>query len=147
LASAIDERTPHRRRAGANPDSLTAAAVSIALVCCAAWPAMAQEVDPAKAKAQFLSSCGVCHTAEKGGANRQGPNLHDVVGKPAAARGDFKFSEPLKSSGLVWDEATLDRWIEDAAAMRPGTTMAYRQRDADRRKLVIAYLKTLTEPK
>lgn len=110
-------------------------------------PLCAQEIDPARAKAQFLSSCGVCHTAEKGGANRQGPNLHDIVGRPAAAKGDFKFSEPLKSSGFTWDEATLDRWIEDAQATRPGTSMAYRQRDPERRKLVIAYLKTLTEPK
>jgi cytochrome c len=146
LPAAIDERAP-LQRANAYPDKLMAAAVSLALVCCAAWPATAQEIDPAKAKAQFLSSCGVCHTAEKGGANRQGPNLHDIIGKSAAARGDFKFSDALKTSSLVWDEATLDRWIEDAAAMRPGTTMAYRQRDADRRKLVIAYLKTLTEPK
>lgn len=108
---------------------------------------MAQDVDLAKARQQFVSSCGVCHTAEKGAANRQGPNLFDIVGKPAAAKPDFKYSEPLKSSAFVWDEATLDRWIEDAQAARPGTIMAYRQRDPDRRKLVIAYLKTLSEPK
>lgn len=107
----------------------------------------AQDIDLAKARQLFVSACGTCHTAEKGGPNRQGPNVYDIVGKPAAARDGFKFSEPLKSSGFVWDEPTLDRWIEDAQAMRPGTIMAYRQRDAERRKLVIAYLKTLTEPK
>ncbi|MCV9940046.1 c-type cytochrome [Boseaceae bacterium BT-24-1] len=139
------DRAPLRRRAPACRPTAIAVLGFCGLATLA--PLAAQDIDPAKARAQFLSSCGVCHTAEKGGANRQGPNLHDVVGKPAAARGDFKFSEPLKSSGLVWDEATLDRWIEDAAAMRPGTTMAYRQRDAERRKLVIAYLKTLAEPK
>ncbi len=145
MPSVSVDRGPLRRRA---PACLPTAIAVLGLCGLAALaPLAAQEIDPAKAKAQFLSSCGVCHTAEKGGANRQGPNLHDIVGKSAAARGDFKFSEPLKSSGLVWDEATLDRWIEDAAAMRPGTTMAYRQRDAERRKLVIAYLKTLTEPK
>ncbi len=110
-------------------------------------PASAQDIDLAKARQQFVASCGVCHTADKGGPNRQGPNVYDIIGKPAAAREGFKFSEPLKSSGFVWDEATLDRWIEDAQAMRPGTIMAYRQRDAERRKLIIAYLKTLTEPK
>jgi cytochrome c len=108
--------------------------------------ASAQEIDAAKAKQQFVASCGVCHTAEKGGPNRQGPNVYDIVGKPAAARDGFKYSEPLKGSGLVWDEATLDRWIEDAQKMLPGTIMAYRQRDAERRKLVIAYLKSLIEP-
>lgn len=145
MPSGSVDRAPLWRRA---PACLPTVIAVLGLYGLAAFaPLAAQEVDLAKAKAQFLSSCGVCHTAEKGGSNRQGPNLHDVVGKPAAVRGDFKFSEPLKSSGFTWDEATLDRWIEDAAAMRPGTTMAYRQRDAERRKLVIAYLKTLTEPK
>jgi cytochrome c len=122
-------------------------AVTLGLACWGAEGGAAQDVDLAKARQQFLNSCGVCHTAEKGGANRQGPNLHDIVGKAAAERPDFKFSEPLKSSGLVWDEATLDRWIEDAQAMRPGTIMAYRQRDPERRQLIIAYLKSLSEPK
>ena len=121
------------------------AACGLGLLLTAA-PVSAQDIDLAKARQQFVSSCGTCHTAEKGGPNRQGPNVYDIVGKPAAARDGFKFSEALKNSGFVWDEATLDRWIEDAQAMRPGTIMAYRQRDAERRKLVIAYLKTLTEP-
>jgi cytochrome c len=110
-------------------------------------PARAQDVDLAKARQLFVSACGTCHTAEKGAPNRQGPNIYDIIGKPAAARDGFKYSEAMKSSGFVWDEATLDRWIEDAQAMRPGTIMAYRQRDPDRRKLVIAYLKSLAEPK
>lgn len=148
MPSHTDDRMSRRRRASASPSGLTAAtAISAALAFSVVLPAAAQELDPAKAKAQFLSSCGVCHTAEKGGANRQGPNLHDIVGKPAAAREGFKFSEALKTSGFVWDEATLDRWIEDAAAARPGTIMAYRQRDAERRLLIIAYLKSLSEPK
>lgn len=144
----MDERTPRWRRANARPSGLAVAtAINAVLILGVALPVAAQELDPTRAKAQFLSSCGVCHTAEKGGANRQGPNLYDIIGKPAAARDDFKFSEALKSSGFVWDEAMLDRWIEDAAAVRPGTIMAYRQRDAERRRLVIAYLKSLSEPK
>ncbi|WP_207907931.1 c-type cytochrome [Bosea sp. BK604] len=144
----MDERTPRWRRASTRPSGLAVAtAINAVLIFGGALPVAAQELDPTKAKAQFLSSCGVCHTAEKGGANRQGPNLYDIIGKPAAARDDFKFSEALKSSGFVWDEAMLDRWIEDAAAVRPGTIMAYRQRDAERRRLVIAYLKSLAEPK
>lgn len=121
-------------------------AFGLATVLIAA-PVRSQEVDLAKARQQFLTSCGVCHTAEKGAPHRQGPNLYGVVGRAAVAKDDFRYSEPLKTSGFVWDEATLDRWIEDAQAMRPGTIMAYRQRDAERRRLVIAYLKTLSEPK
>ena len=56
---------------------------------------------------------------------------------------EFKYSEVLAKADLTWDEATLDRWIEDAATVQPGTTMAYRQRDPEKRKLIITYLKTL----
>jgi cytochrome c len=95
------------------------------------------------AKRQFLTSCAVCHTAEPGAPHRQGPNLVGVLGRKAATIHGFKYSPVLTGSTLVWDEATLDRWIEDAQAMLPGTTMAYRQRDPDKRKAIIAYLKSL----
>lgn len=144
LSASADRGQPWRRAPACRPS-----AIAVLGFCgfAALAPLAAQETDPARAKAQFLASCGVCHTAEKGGASRQGPNLHDVIGRQAAARADFTFSDPLKNSGFVWDEATLDRWIEDAQAMRPGTSMAYRQRDPERRRLVIAYLKSLAEPK
>jgi cytochrome c len=96
------------------------------------------------AKRQFLTSCGVCHTAAPGAPHRQGPNLAGILGRKAATiSGGFKYSSVLARSTLIWDEATLDRWIEDAQAMLPGTTMAYRQRDPDKRKAIIAYLKSL----
>lgn len=106
--------------------------------------AVAQAPDDAGAK-QFLVSCGVCHTIERGAAPRQGPNLAGIYGKPAGKQDGAKYSDVLPASGLVWDEATLDRWIEDAQAALPGTTMAYRQRDPDKRKLIIAYLKSLAQ--
>lgn len=95
------------------------------------------------AKRQFVTSCGTCHTAEPGAPHRQGPNLAGVVGRKAATIDGFKYSGVLAASALVWDEPTLDRWIEDASAMLPGTSMAYRQRDPDKRKAVIDYLKSL----
>ncbi len=95
------------------------------------------------AKRQFVTSCGVCHTAEKDATHRQGPNLFGIFGKQAGKIAEFKYSEVLAKADLTWDEATLDRWIEDAATVQPGTTMAYRQRDPEKRKLIITYLKTL----
>lgn len=95
----------------------------------------------AGAKSQYVKSCGTCHAAEPGLPHRQGPNLYGVFGRKAASLSDFKYSPALKNSGLTWDEATLEKWIEDAQAMLPGTSMAYRQRDPDKRKLIIDYLK------
>lgn len=101
-------------------------------------------VDLEAAKKQFTTSCGVCHSVEPNAPPRQGPNLRGVYGRPAASLPEFKYSEALKTSGFVWDEATLDAWIENAQEKRPGVLMLYRQADPDKRKLVIAYLKSLS---
>ena len=93
---------------------------------------------------QFLTSCGVCHTAEKGGGNRQGPNLYVVFGRRAGTLPDFAYSAALKNGGWVWDERTLDPWIANAQAAHPGTVMNYRQTNPAKRKLVIEYLKSLS---
>lgn len=103
--------------------------------------AVAQEVSPAKR--QFLNACGTCHATESGGPPRQGPHLFGIFGRASAQIEGFKYSEALKSSGFIWDEATLDTWLTDAQAARPGTIMLYKQANPERRQLVIEYLKTL----
>lgn len=103
----------------------------------------ADAVDLDAAKTQFLASCGTCHTAEAGAENRQGPNLYNRFGKRAGTLDGFQYSEALKTSGFVWDEATLDRWISNAQEARPGVVMMYRQADPEKRKLIIEYLKSL----
>jgi cytochrome c len=99
--------------------------------------------DSAANRQQFLTSCGVCHSAEPGAPHRQGPNLNGIFGRKAASVDGFKYSEALTRSDLMWDEQTLEGWIEDAAAALPGTTMNYRQRDPEKRKMIISYLKSL----
>lgn len=107
-------------------------------------PAVAQEADLEAAKKQFLTSCGVCHTVEPGAPPRQGPNLHGVYGRKAASLPEFTYSDALKGVDWTWDDATLDPWIENAQSVRPGTVMNYRQADPAKRKLIIAYLKSLS---
>ena len=111
----------------------------------AASSARAEDVEAAKA--QFVKSCGVCHAVEKDATPRQGPNLLGVVGRKAATVDGFKYSDALKTADWVWDEKNLDGWIENAAAIKPGTIMNYRQADPDKRALIIAYLKSLSGPK
>ena len=107
-----------------------------------AAPAAAQDADAGKA--QFLKSCGVCHAVEKDAAPRQGPNLLGVVGRKAASVEGFKYSEAMKTADWTWDEKNLDPWIENAAAVKPGTIMSYKQADPEKRALIIGYLKTLS---
>ncbi len=94
-------------------------------------------------RAQFLTSCGTCHSAEPGAPPRQGPNLLGVYGRKAGTLEGFKYSDALKSADWAWDEEHLDKWIENAQAMRPGVVMPYRQADPAKRAKVIEYLKSL----
>lgn len=105
----------------------------------------ARAEDAPEGRAQFVTSCGVCHVVEPGAGPRQGPNLGGIYGRAAGTLPDFKYSAALKDGGWVWDETTLDPWMENAQGVHPGTTMNYRQRDADKRKAILTYLKTLTK--
>lgn len=124
-------------------------------VCVALLNAVAGQLSDSRAadleaaKAQFLKSCGTCHTVEKGAAVRQGPNLATAFGRKAGSLEEFtKYSDALKKAGaggLVWTEDKLDQWITNAALLVPGAAMPYRQADPDKRKLVIEYLKSLAQ--
>jgi cytochrome c len=122
----------------------------LVIIGLAAWTAVllraagADGVDLAAAETQFKKSCGTCHVAVADAAPRQGPNLFGVVGRKAGEAAAFKYSEAFAkgSGGIVWDDATLDRWLTDPQAVIPGAVMVYKQADPDKRRLVIEYLKT-----
>jgi cytochrome c len=74
--------------------------------------------------------------------NGIGPALNGVVGRPAGQYPNYSYSSANKSSGLVWDERTLARYLRAPAEVVPGTKMSFfglkkEQEIAD----VIAYLK------
>ena len=118
------------------------AAMSVALVPAAAAPPAAG--DPV-AGAKTFGQCKVCHSTDAGGADMIGPNLSKVfASKAATRRAKYAYSPALKKSGLVWNEATLDKWLTDPGKTVPGTKMAFVgfPRKAMRDN-VIAYLKTL----
>jgi cytochrome c len=60
----------------------------------------------------------------------------------------FEYSPAMKRSGLVWNEATLDRFLADPLKAVPGTTMTYAGiPDPRERADLIAYLKTRPCPR
>ncbi|ACB96765.1 c-type cytochrome [Beijerinckia indica] len=118
----------------------------LALLCALAGSALgAKAEDAEKGKQQFLTSCGVCHTAEPGAGNRQGPNLAGVYGRKVGSIADFNYSPALKSGTWVWNETTLDPWLTNSQEAHPGTFMNYRQANAEKRRLVIDYLSSLSK--
>ncbi|OKO82983.1 c-type cytochrome [Bradyrhizobium sp. NAS96.2] len=91
----------------------------------------------------FNNSCRTCHTV-KDGDNRAGPNLHNIVGRKAGSVTNFRYSEAMKSSDIVWDERTLLRFIEDPEAVVSGNGMKPYTgvRSAEDRTRIVAFLKS-----
>lgn len=93
---------------------------------------------------QLFRKCVSCHTLEANGRNRVGPRLHGLFGRQAGGVADFRYSEALKNSGIIWTEQTLNAYLKDSEAFVPGTKMyGGLSLDQDREDL-IAYLKSAT---
>ena len=75
-------------------------------------------------------------------ADREGPRLRGVFGRKAGDvwRG-LLTQAALKSSGLTWNDATLERWLSDPDLMVPGNNMDFHVPKAGERLDLIAYLK------
>jgi cytochrome c len=102
--------------------------------------------DPDMGKRQYIF-CQACHTVNAGGQNKVGPNLSGIIGRSAGQGAGFVYSDPLTESGLVWDVATLDSWIENPRKLVPGTTMIFGGiKDPSQRANLIAYLHQATQP-
>ncbi|MDE8348820.1 MAG: c-type cytochrome [Acidocella sp.] len=101
--------------------------------------------DATKGAGVFQSQCAMCHGVTPG-ANGIGPSLAGIYGKPAASMAaGYEYSAALKGAKLVWDDASLDKFLAAPQSYVPGTKMPYAGLpDAGDRADVIAYLATLT---
>jgi cytochrome c len=106
----------------------------------AALPAPYNGADIANGQRKF-AVCRSCHTLTDGGSDMTGPNLHGLFGRKAATHGGFKYSDQLKASGITWDAAQLDPWLENPRGHVPGTKMVFAGvKDARDRIDLIGYL-------
>lgn len=113
-----------------------------ALALCIVVPMGASAEDDA-GQVAFNTHCRNCHSV-KPEDNRLGPTLHNIVGaKAGQVKGFGNYSGGL-TSNITWDEATLDKFIENPKAIASSTTMTpfAGVPDAEQRKLIIQYLKT-----
>jgi cytochrome c2 len=92
----------------------------------------------------ILADCAECHGLDEGDARAAKISLWGVFGRPIAAGDARLYSTVMKETAGEWDEATLDRFLADPAAMVPGTTMQYSGiADPETRRQVVEFLKEL----
>lgn len=68
--------------------------------------------------------CVACHSL-KAGEQGVGPSLYQVMGRTAGSAEGFRFSGPMKRSGIVWDRATLGAFLRNPQEAVPGTRMPF----------------------
>ena len=102
------------------------------------------EGDPANGEKVFRK-CKACHALEPG-KNKVGPSLAGVFGRTAGTVEGFKYSSAMTDSGIVWDEETMDGFLEKPKQVVPKTRMAFAglKKEQDRMD-VIAYLQEATQ--
>lgn len=108
---------------------------SLFLLLALATPARAASVEQGE---MLYEGCQDCHSLDK---NDVGPRHRGVYGRKAGSVPDYEYSDALRSSGIVWDEATLDKWLTNPQAFVPGAKMFYHLANPQDRADVIAFLR------
>jgi cytochrome c len=96
--------------------------------------------------AAVFKKCGACHTAEAGGANKTGPNLHNIVGAEIGDHAGFKTTESLKAIGGTWTYEKLEDYLENPKRLAPKGSMSFAGlKKPEDRAAVIKYLMSMTD--
>jgi cytochrome c len=97
--------------------------------------------NPTRGQGVF-GACAACHSLQAD-QNMTGPSLAGVWGRKAGTLPSFdRYSEALKSSGITWNDATLDAWIKDPQQLVPRNQMTFAGlKDAAARADLLAFLK------
>ncbi len=96
-----------------------------------------------------FKKCQACHSGEKGGPNKVGPDLWDIVNRPVGAHEGFSYSAGMKTfaeGGKVWDFDHLNHFLMAPKKYVAGTAMGFAGlKKDDERANLIAYLRTLSD--
>src|SRR5947208_6461141 len=120
--------------------------IVVLAVICSSASVEAQKGNP-NAGQRVFGACATCHSLEPN-RNMSGPSLADLWNRKAGGLESFhRYSPALKSSGIEWNDKTLDEWIEDPQHVVPGNTMTFQGlKNKQQRADLLAYLKEAAKP-
>ncbi len=173
IDAATAAATPAATEAAAEPAATTDAAAATAEPAAPAEPAAASTAsEPAAAATQTAAApagggdlaallaaadpaqgqtvakkCAACHPFEKGGPNKVGPNLWDIVGAKHAHKDDYSYSKAMSDmADKEWSYAELDAFLAAPKTYVPGTKMTFVGiKKPEERAALIAYLRSLSD--
>lgn len=152
LAGFISEKVihPHDLEETAieiDTSALEAAAAGGAIVEPVAEPILALIALADIERGQKLSkACAACHSFDKGGETRTGPNLYGIVNRTIGSVGGFAYSDEMAAMGGKWDYQSLNKLLWKPKKFVPGTKMNYAgMRKPEDRAAIIAWLRTLAD--
>jgi cytochrome c len=115
------------------------------LFCLSASSGLTAEEDVSLG-ARAFRACAACHSVEAN-RNMTGPSLAEVWNRKAGSVSSFsRYSDAMKSSDVIWNDKTLDGYLENPAQFMPGNHMTFPGvPDEKTRKGIIAFLKQTGE--
>ena len=87
---------------------------------------------------KIFKKCAACHSIIKGGKNKIGPALYNVVGRQVGGVSDYKYSKALAKYEKAWTFEELNGFLLKPAKWIKGTKMAYAglRKEKDRASII-----------
>jgi cytochrome c len=120
------------------------ATILLALTVFTALPTAATAAADIQAgKALFATRCASCHHVGRNARAGFGPQLNGIFGRAAGATGDFRYSEAMRASKVVWSQDSLRAFLRSPGTVVPGTKMRFwGLRDDQQITDLLGYLET-----
>jgi cytochrome c len=96
--------------------------ISVTAVIMSTGTSLAQDAQKGQ---MVFNMCLPCHSIGPAAQNKVGPELNGLDGRHSGSAPDFDYSESNKNSGIVWNEATFKKYIQNPQGVIPGTKMIF----------------------